>query len=159
MRSSARPCVSFGVVWFVALTCAWTLLPAGSVRAQQPGWPQMETFTADGTIQAVGPGKIQMLTNTNQSWVVMIPAKSNVHVRGTAAAAYLRPGQFVRFKAKLDAQGHAQGTLDELTIFVPEKPDQIGVQQEEGVAAPGGPALGVGGRPPRAATGPPGVGF
>jgi len=124
-------------------------LPGGPRRPM--GAPETEPVTIEGTIRAVAPGQIQVLTHTNQNWLVAVPPKCEVHVRGTGTPALLAVGKFVQFRAGVDRQGTAHGAVGELTVFVPAKPDAIGIWPEnpkegpprEGAAQP----FGLGAKP------------
>ncbi len=100
----------------------------------------MEPFAADGTVQAVGPGRIQMLTNSNQNWMIFIDPKATVHVMGTAKADFLRVGMFIRFSVALDKRGKAQGKVGDLMIFTPTPQNFVGAWPEAAGAGPPDPA-------------------
>jgi len=95
-----------------------------------PGTPQTEPFAATGIVQRVLPGRVQILTNTNQTWIVLIDPKAVVHVQGTAKADYLRPGQYVRFMAAVDKKGRVVDKLASLTLFTPRAPTELGIWPE-----------------------------
>ncbi len=96
-------------------------------RAQQP---RFERFEATGTVAAVARGRIKLLTNTQQSWVVVLSPRATIHVTGTADVDYLRVGHFVRFDAALDKKGKVQGKVAELTIFTPSAEFGVGLWPE-----------------------------
>jgi len=114
----------------------------------QPGrfpQPQTEPFAADGVIQAIAQGRIQILTNSNQNWLIFLDEKTVMHVTGTAEADFLRPGLFVRFSTALDKRGNAQGQVGQLTIFTPSRQQFPGVWPEGGMGGnPQNPAEGGG---------------
>lgn len=103
------------------------LLPA-PVHAQPPRAepPKTVPFTADGTVQAVAMGRIQMLTNTNQYWIIFIDSKTSVQVTGVAQPDVLRVGTFIRFTTAVDKRGKASGKVGALTIFTPSAPNTVG---------------------------------
>lgn len=93
--------------------------------------PEGEPVTVEGTIRAVAPGQIQVLTHTNQNWVVAVPPKCEVHARGTGTPALLAVGKFVQFRAEVDRQGTAHTPVAELTVFVPTRPDAVGIWPDD----------------------------
>jgi hypothetical protein len=111
----------------MGLTAAAQRVPPGG---RPPEKPQMQPFAAEGTIQAIAPGKIGILTNTNQRWVVLVDPKAVIHVKGTAKADFLRVGQFVRFTAEIDKRGNVQGKLDKLALFTPSEDNRPGIWPE-----------------------------
>ena len=55
------------------LAASVVLLVVTGAEAQRGGAkPQMSRFAAQGTVQAITRGAIQMLTNTNQTWIVFL---------------------------------------------------------------------------------------
>jgi hypothetical protein len=91
---------------------------------------QLEPFAATGTIAGVGRGQIQIVTVTQQKWLVAVSPQAVVHVTGTAEPDFLRPGMFIRFTAALDKKGKGQEPVGELTIFTPSAEMGIGVWPE-----------------------------
>jgi len=122
------------------LAASVVLLVVTGAQAQQRrggAKPQMSPFAAQGTVQAVKFGAIQMLTNTNQTWIVFVDQKSKISVTGTAEADFLRPGLFVQFSVELDKRGKAQAPVSKLTIFTPTEQAQIGIWPVGSVPVPG----------------------
>ena len=104
------------------------LVVVAEAEAQPRGAkPKMARFAAQGAVQAVGPGAIQILTNTNQTWIVFVDPKAKISVTGTAEADFLRPGLFLQFSVELDKRGKARAPVGELTIFTPSEQAQIGI--------------------------------
>jgi len=103
------------------------VFPGARGRREQP---KLERFEATGTIAGVGRGQIQMITVTQQKWLVAVSPQAIVHVKGTAEPDFLRPGMFVRFTAALDKKGKAQEPVSELTIYTPSAEMGIGVWPE-----------------------------
>lgn len=120
------------------LTAAGLLLALAAAAEGQYRFPgqrgreriQLEPFAATGTIAGVGRGRIQMVTVTQQKWLVAVSPQAVVHVTGTAEPDFLRPGMFVRFTAALDKKGKGQEPVSELTIFTPSAEMGIGVWPE-----------------------------
>ncbi len=139
-----------------------SFLPVATAMAQgirppygrQPEAPPTEPFAAQGVVQQVAPGRLQIRTNTNQTWLVLIDPKAVVHVKGTAKADYLRVGQYVRFTAEIDQKGRVAGKLAELTLFTPTAPTHIGIwpegttgEEQAGAEQPFGAGAGSGADP------------
>jgi hypothetical protein len=102
----------------------------GIRRGEQGQQPKTEPFEADGTVQAIGPGRIQMLTTSNQNWMIFVAPDAVIHVTGTALPDFVRPGMFIRFDAELDKKGNASEKLKELTLFTPSPRDPVGIWPE-----------------------------
>jgi len=129
---------------FAVCICAGLLPPAQgqgvrpgrNVPAAKAVKPELEPFTAEGTIQAVARGRIQMSADAAKSWTVMVDPKAVVHVTGTAEPDFLRAGLSVRFTAELDKGGVAKEKVQQLTIITPSPENLPGVWPEgEGPAA------------------------
>jgi hypothetical protein len=132
------------------------LRPEKNLPAAKIVKPELGAFTAEGTIQAVTRGRIQMATDAAdaaRSWTVMIDPKATVRVTGSAEPDFLRPGLFVRFTAELDKGAVAKEKVQQLTIFSPSPENQPGVWPE-GEAPSGKPAEGGSRRGGGAAGGP-----
>lgn len=112
-------------------------VPAEAQRRRPPKKPPMEPFAADGTIVAVGPDRIQILTTSNQQWLIFFDPKAVIHVTGTAEADFLRAGMFIKFTAEVDKRGRVQGKVGELTIFTPSPENPPGIWPE-GIGPPAG---------------------
>jgi hypothetical protein len=123
-------------------------------------------FRAEGTVEAIGRGVIQILTDSNQPWMVWVAPEAKIHVVGTAEADFVRPGMFIRFTTEVDkrTKGRITEKVEELTIFTPFRgpSDAVGLWPEgtgpadgkEGATESDDPFGGVpddqaaGGRPP-----------
>lgn len=114
----------------VVLGLSVTVDGQGMRRGEQGQQPKTEPFEADGTVQAIGPGRIQMLTTSNQNWMIFVAPDAVIHVTGTALPDFVRPGMFIRFDAELDKKGNASEKLKELTLFTPSPRDPVGMWPE-----------------------------
>ena len=123
-RALLALCVVLG---FVAPADAQGFRRPGDRRA--PEIP-MDPFAAEGTIQAVMPPRIHMLTNSNQNWMIWVDPKAKVQVTGTAEADFLKAGMFIRFSVELDKRGKAQDKVSQLTIFAPSEESPVGIWPE-----------------------------
>ncbi len=141
------------LLWFTVGLCTVFLGASASGQGIRPPYgrqgeaPPTEPFAAQGVVQQVMPGRVQILTNTHQTWLVLIDPRAEVHVKGTAKADYLRVGQYIRFTAEIDRKGRVVGKLEELTLFTPTAPTHIGIWPEGTVGeeqAAGGQAFGAG---------------
>ncbi|MBN2296251.1 MAG: hypothetical protein JXM70_27725 [Pirellulales bacterium] len=90
-----------------------------------------------GKIEAIKFGMVKIGTDDGNSWLVSIPRNAEIRVLGTAETSFLQPGQFVRFKAKIDAQGTAQEKVAKLAIFTRTQTSVLGFFPESGFS--GGP--------------------
>jgi len=92
--------------------------------------PKMERFEASGTIAGIGRGQIQMVTATQQKWIVMVAPQASIHVTGTADPNYLKVGQFIRFNAAMDKKGKIEEPVGEVTLYTPSAEFAIGIWPE-----------------------------
>ncbi|MEA1950636.1 MAG: hypothetical protein U9N87_04585 [Planctomycetota bacterium] len=90
-----------------------------------------------GKIKAIKAGLVKIGTEDDGFWLVKIPRGAEVRVLGTAELGFLRPGQFVRLKAKIDTRGMAQEKVAKLTIFTMSETSVLGFFPESGFS--GGP--------------------
>jgi hypothetical protein len=108
------------------------MTPARGNAQQQQAF---EKFEGAGTITALGQGKIQVLTDSNQMWVVAVSSKTRVQVTGQASADILRPGMFVQFIAAIDKRGVAADKVAELTVITPSQERLPGIAFRPGADA------------------------
>ncbi len=100
------------------------LAPAGPAVMVQPG----------GTIEALGPGFLQIKSLTGQQSVIQLLENTTVHVTGTAKVDVIGPGTFISFVAEVDKRrSEVQDKVGRLTIFTPSAERPLG-------AFPGGAA-------------------
>jgi len=123
--------------------CLLWVLPAAVYAQQfnprarnQPKRPAMERFAADGTIEMVAPGRILMLSASNQKWMIWLHREAEISVTGTAEADFLKAGHFIEFTATLDKRGNVKEKIAELTITTPSQTHPLGVWP--GALAPDG---------------------
>ena len=126
-RALLAACVAAGLL-FPAY--GQVIRPRRNVRAGKGVKPKLEPFAAEGTVRAVMPRGIQMLTDSTQNWMVIIDPKTVIHVTGTAEADFLRAGIFIRFTAEVDNRGMAKEKLKQLTIFTPSQQNFPGIWPE-----------------------------
>jgi preprotein translocase subunit YajC len=110
---------------------------------QQQLQQAMTAVDVSGTIGAVAPGRIQVLSDSNENWIIALSPKTKVQVSGEASADFLRPGMFVQLKAEVDKRGVAADKIEELTIVTPSQQKTPGVFSKpggEGVTPDGFPA-------------------
>jgi hypothetical protein len=148
------------VLLSVSLLLALTLSAAALAQIRRPpggGQNQKgQPFDGEGTIDAVGMGRIQMTTTTNQKMLVFVPPNASVRLTGTATADFLHPGLCVEFTAEVNKNGVAKDTISQLTIFTPTQETQVGLYPE-GAAIKGKKGDGEG--PAAKFGGDPGIGF
>jgi len=129
-------------------------------RGKSAPQPVMETFEAGGTIEGLMPNGIQINSNANQRWVIMIPRQAKVEVTGTATADFLRPGLYVRFTAEVDKHGTVKEKVAQLSIFTPSRETPPGLfSPEAGGAGIGGGAFDGFGAGPGGGVGKPPIGI
>ncbi len=113
--------------------CLLSTVDAQVNRRRQGGrnqQPKTEPFAAKGVIEAVARDRIQIMTDTEQRWMIFIDPKAVVHVIGTAAPEFLGPGLFVKFSADFDKRGKAKEKVKKLAIFTPMQEMDIGYWPE-----------------------------
>ena len=119
-----------GCLWFVAV--AAQCLPGHAAQPAGPLPQPTENFEAEGVIEQIMPGRIQMTTNANQKWMIWLTPQSRVELSGTATAELLRPGMCVRLHAAIDKQGNVTEKVEQLTIFTPDRRTTFGLWSEAG---------------------------
>jgi len=114
--------------------CLFWVVPAAVYAQQfnprarnQPKQPAMERFAADGTIEMVAPGRILMLSASNQKWMIWLHREAEISVTGTAEVDFLKAGHFIEFSATLDKRGNVKEEIAELTITTPSQTHPLGV--------------------------------
>lgn len=113
--SSLLKCAFYSVLGFVVLGQGWTDDARGAAQRKP------EPVEADGTVEAFAPGKILILTNTNQKWLFTLSRNTELHVTGSAEFDYLRPRLFIEFEADLDRRGRSPNPVGELSLFTPSQ--------------------------------------
>ena len=74
-----------------SFTLAVFIFAACTANAQQQP-PPKETLRGDGTVIAIGAGKIQVELKDGKKWVIYIPDKPEyIDVSGTAVLPWLKP--------------------------------------------------------------------
>jgi hypothetical protein len=87
-----------------------------------------------GTVEAIGPGFLQIKSLTGQQSVIQLLENTTVHVTGTAKVDVIGPGTFISFVAEVDKRrSEVQGKVGKLTLFTPSAERPLG-------AFPGGAA-------------------
>jgi hypothetical protein len=117
-------------LWF---TLAAFIFTTTNANAQQQPLPK-ETLRGDGTVVAIGAGKIQVELKDGKKWVVYMPEKLEyIDVSGTAVRAWLKRGMFVSFAGLFDAKGAPQTEIKDILVFQPNKDTKLGAKRD-GVA-------------------------
>ncbi|MGD0519541.1 MAG: hypothetical protein ABSA26_18560 [Thermoguttaceae bacterium] len=98
---------------------------AGTAQQRQQQLQQqqqaMTMLDVSGTIEALAAGRIQMRTNSNEQWMIVLNQQTKVQVTGEVGADFLRPGLFVQLKADVDKRGVAADKIEQLTIVTPSQ--------------------------------------
>jgi hypothetical protein len=95
-------------------------------RQQQQQQQAMTMLDVSGRIEALAAGRIQMRTDSNEKWMIVLNPQTKVQVTGEVGADFLRPGLFVQFKADVDKRGVAADKIEELTIVTPSQEKSSG---------------------------------
>ncbi|MGD0382576.1 MAG: hypothetical protein ABSA77_03575 [Thermoguttaceae bacterium] len=98
----------------------------------------MTMLDISGTIEALATGRIQMRTDSNEKWMIVLNPQTKVQVTGEVGTDFLRPGLFVQLKADVDKRGVAADKIEELTIVTPPQEKSRGL--EGGKASATGPS-------------------
>lgn len=96
--------------------------------------PKPEPFEAEGTVQGVMLGRIQMVTNASKQVLVVMHPMSRIHLMGTGSIDLLKTGMYVEFVGDLDKLGVGKEKVSQLTILTPNPNRQPGLYPE-GAAA------------------------
>ena len=106
--------------------------PTANANAQQQ--PPKETLRGDGTVIALGAGKIQVELKDGKKWVIFIPDKPEyIDISGTAVRSWLKRGMFVSFAGLFDAKGTLRTEIKDILVFQPNKDTKLGAKRD-GVA-------------------------
>jgi len=115
---------------FSSFTLTVFIFAACTTNAQQQP-PPKETLRGDGTVIAIGAGKIQVELKDSKKWVIYIPDNPEyIDVSGTAVLPWLKPQMFVSFTGLFDAKGAPQTEIREILVFQPNKDTKLGAQQD-----------------------------
>ena len=88
---------------------------------------QIQPVEITGTVEAAAMNRLQVLDDSQQTWMVAVPPKAKVQVTGMAKKDFLRPGVFVELKAEVDNRGTIKEKVAELTIVMPTQDKPVGV--------------------------------
>jgi len=115
--------------------------PQQTMQQQLQNLPGLQTT---GTVDAVVPGYIRVLTAQNQLIVLQVLPTAKCQLTGNAKPDALAPGFYVRFLAEVNKR---KGTVDEkvtsLTIFTPSVTRQPGADEDLGMGTTFGPRPGA----------------
>lgn len=115
---------------FSSFTLAVFVFAACTANAQQQP-PPKETLRGDGTVLAMGAGKIQVELKDGKKWIIYIPDKPEyIDVSGTAVVPWLKRGMFVSFAGLFDAKGAPQTEIRDMLVFQPNKDTKLGAQRD-----------------------------
>lgn len=114
--------------------------PQQAMQQQLQNLPVLQTT---GTVDAVVPGYIRIITAQNQTIVLQVLPAAKCQLTGNAKPDALAPGFYVRFLAEVNKR---RGTVDEkitsLTIFTPSVTRQPGADEDLGMGTTFGPRPG-----------------
>jgi hypothetical protein len=105
----------------------WLVLASLAV-AQEQG---RERYEAAGSVRAVAPGAVQVLTAENGLVSVKLPTKpADISFTANADPSFLRPGLVVRFSAVPNKRWQITEPITSLTVFTPLERGDLGVYPE-----------------------------
>jgi hypothetical protein len=112
-----------------AASPAW----AQGVRRRPRKAPELPKFNLSGTLDRFEGGRVVLTTEAGFTWILQPTRNVQVELTGKAVPAFLAPGYFIAFLAKLDTR-HGLGVdkVDRLTVFMPDKRRQPGIQPDLG---------------------------
>jgi hypothetical protein len=117
---------------FLLLLIADAVWPQGVRRTQQKP-PPLPKFDLSGTLDRIEGGRVMLTTEAGYTWIVQMKKDLKVELTGKAKPAFLAPGQYIAFLAKLDKKrGNAVEKISRLTIFTPDKRRQPGIMPDLG---------------------------
>lgn len=118
--------------WTLALLMLALVVPGAALAQNRPGGPeqQRERVMATGTIKAIAPGRVHVVNDEGDQWLVAIDPKAEVVVTGMATPGFLRPGMFVRFTGKFNRKAEALEPLGKLIVFTPRAPEPMQRERE-----------------------------
>jgi hypothetical protein len=96
-------------------------------QKQQQQQQILEPYSGTGTIEAIGPNKIQMVTQSNGTWMIFLQPTTIVTTVGQAKLEYLHAGLYVEFRAELDQRRQVMNTINELTVISQSGDKQPGI--------------------------------
>jgi hypothetical protein len=117
------------VFLLLASSPAW----AQGVRRQPRKAPDLPKFNLSGTLDRFEAGRAVLTTEAGFTWILQPTRNVQVELTGKAVRPFLAPGHFIAFLAKLDTR-RATGVemVDRLTVFLPDKRRQPGIQPDLG---------------------------
>ena len=114
---------------FSSFALATFIFATANTNAQQQ--PPKETLRGDGTVIAIGAGKIQVELKDGKKWVLFMPDNpESVDVSGTAVLPWLKRGMYVSFAGLFDAKGVPQTEIKDILVFNPNKDIKLGAQRD-----------------------------
>ena len=114
---------------FLLFTLATFIFATANANAQQQ--PPMKTLRVDGTVIAMGAGRIQVELKDGKKWVIFMPDKPEyIDVSGTAVLPWLKRGMYVSFAGVFDAKGAPQSEIKDMLVFQPNKDTKLGAKRD-----------------------------
>ena len=112
---------------------AVVLLPL-SARGQygvRPPEVKPEQLNATGTIKAIRPGLLHVLTEDNDQWLIQVRARpQDIAFTGPADSSFLKPGMLVRFVGKFNKRGECVEPVGSVTIFTIREGHGLGIKPD-----------------------------
>jgi hypothetical protein len=104
-------------------------------QQQQQAQQQLQNLLplqTTGTVDAVVPGYIRILSTANQVWVLQVLPTAKCQVTGKAKAESLAPGYYIRFVGEVNKRGAVEQKVTKLTVFSPSQSRQPGAEPDLG---------------------------
>jgi hypothetical protein len=135
MSSRARLAVVVGGAIALWGAAGADFLPAqgrfGPGRMAQPKLPDLHV---DGTVEAVRPGLLQVVSGTGQTWVLRVAPDAKTQITGKATPDFLGPGQCIAFVADVDVKrSRVEQPVTKITLFNPSLDQPLGAGPDQGL--------------------------
>jgi hypothetical protein len=115
-----------------SLGFVFLVLVPSLLLAQAKEKEKNEKISASGTIKAIAPGVLSVMSSAGDQWQVALDPKAEVFVTGTATPAFLKPGMLVKFSGKFNKKAETVEPLASITVFTPREEKRTRGDREEG---------------------------
>jgi len=135
MSCRARLAVVVGgaiVLWGAA--SAEFLLAQGRFGPGRIPQPRLPDLRIDGTVEAVRPGLLQVVSSTGQAWLLRVAPDAKTQITGKATPDFLGPGQCIAFVADVDVKrSRVEQPVSKITVFNPSLDQPLGAGPDQGL--------------------------
>ena len=120
------------VLWGAA--SAEFLLAQGRFGPGRMAQPKLPDLHVDGTVEAVRPGLLQVVSSTGQTWVLRVAPDAKIQITGKATPDFLGPGQCIAFVADVDVKrSRVEQPVSKITVFNPSLDHPLGAGPDQGL--------------------------